>query len=172
MKKEIKLILLDLDYTLLNSQRQIKPKTLESLKRCKEMGIMIGFSTSRGIPNIQEQRQIVEPDLIIASAGGCIYYKDELLCTSIFTMEETKQLFEATYAVFGDKIELTCDTLDKLYWNRKEDKSDQYSYASLTGDMIDAIVKICISGTMVTAEMRYDAELDYPLMYISDIEIR
>ncbi|MCQ2084610.1 MAG: dihydroneopterin aldolase family protein [archaeon] len=48
-------------------------------------------------------------------------------------------------------------------------KEDQYSYISLTGDMIDAIVKIDIDGTVATAEMRFDAELNYPLMYISDV---
>lgn len=47
--------------------------------------------------------------------------------------------------------------------------TDKYSYLSLTGDMIDAIVKIELDGILVTAEMRYDKELDYPLMFISDI---
>ena len=47
---------------------------------------------------------------------------------------------------------------------------DTYSYKSLTGEMIDAVVKIKLEGTIVTAEMRYDAELGYPLMYISKIE--
>ena len=46
---------------------------------------------------------------------------------------------------------------------------DQYSYLSLTGDMIDAVVTIEIDGSKVTAEMRYDEELKYPLMYVSDI---
>jgi hypothetical protein len=46
---------------------------------------------------------------------------------------------------------------------------DTYSYHSLTGDMIDAVVVIDIEGVKVRAEMRYDEELRYPLMYISDI---
>ena len=46
---------------------------------------------------------------------------------------------------------------------------DTYSYKSLTGEMIDAVVSIDMDGTKVTAEMRYDAELGYPLMYISNI---
>ncbi len=50
------------------------------------------------------------------------------------------------------------------------DKEDQYSYTSLTGDMIDATVRISLDGTEVTAEMRYDAELRYPLMFISNIK--
>jgi hypothetical protein len=47
---------------------------------------------------------------------------------------------------------------------------DRYSYVSLEGTMIDAIVVISLNGVKVTAEMRYDKELDYPLMYISKIE--
>ena len=47
---------------------------------------------------------------------------------------------------------------------------DMYSYKSLEGEMIDAVVRIDLDGTKVTAEMRYDAELGYPLMYISEIE--
>lgn len=46
---------------------------------------------------------------------------------------------------------------------------DRYSYVSLTGDMIEAKVTIRIGKSSVTAEMRYDAEMGYPLMYVSDI---
>ena len=46
---------------------------------------------------------------------------------------------------------------------------DRYSYVSLTGEMIDAVVRIELDGITVTSEMRYDSELGYPLMFISDI---
>ena len=49
------------------------------------------------------------------------------------------------------------------------DKSDEYSYTSLTGDMIDAVVTIRIGSAEVTAEMRFDAELNYPLMHVSEV---
>lgn len=48
-------------------------------------------------------------------------------------------------------------------------KKDEYSYVSLTGDMLDVSLVINIDGTAVTAEMRYDPALRYPLMYISGI---
>ena len=50
------------------------------------------------------------------------------------------------------------------------DKEDQYSYTSLTGDMIDATVVVELGGASVKAVMRYDAELGYPLLYIEDIQ--
>ena len=46
---------------------------------------------------------------------------------------------------------------------------DIYSYRSLNGDMIDAVVTIELDGITVTSEMRYDKELGYPLMFISEI---
>ncbi len=49
-------------------------------------------------------------------------------------------------------------------------KTDEYSYVSLTGNMLDVVLEIRIEGVTVTAEMRYDDELKYPLMYISNID--
>ncbi len=49
-------------------------------------------------------------------------------------------------------------------------KGDIYSYLSLTGDMISAEVTIVIDNVTVKAVMKYDDELKYPLMYVSDVE--
>jgi hypothetical protein len=49
-------------------------------------------------------------------------------------------------------------------------KKDEYSYHSLSGEMLDVVLVINIDNTKVKAEMRYDPLLKYPLMYISDIE--
>jgi len=57
----------------------------------------------------------------------------------------------------------------KLIIGGNEKRNDTYDYVSLTGEMIDAVVRIKVNGTTVTAEMRYDAELGYPLMYVSEI---
>ena len=53
--------------------------------------------------------------------------------------------------------------------SRFKKDGDRYSYVSMTGDMIDAVVTIRIGDSKVTAEMRYDAEMGYPLMFVSDI---
>jgi len=48
------------------------------------------------------------------------------------------------------------------------EKSDEYGYMSLTGNMLDVKLTIRIDDVKVTAEMRYMKDLNYPLMYISD----
>jgi len=57
----------------------------------------------------------------------------------------------------------------KIILDRNGKRNDTYDYVSLTGEMIDAVVKMNVNGVKVTAEMRYDKELDYPLMYVSDV---
>ena len=49
-------------------------------------------------------------------------------------------------------------------------KRDEYSYRSLSGEMLDVILVIKIDNVRVKAEMRYDPVLKYPLMYISNME--
>ena len=44
----IKLLLFDLDGTLLGSDKTISQRTLTALQKCRQKGILIGVSTSRG----------------------------------------------------------------------------------------------------------------------------
>lgn len=123
---DTKLILLDLDFTLLKSDRTISQKSIETLKACQEKGIKVGFSTSRGNTNIQQYVDLVHPDVIICNAGANTFYNNKLIHTQAFTLEQTQRLFDAAYQVSGTNIEMTCDTAEELFWNRKEDKSDQF----------------------------------------------
>ena len=49
-------------------------------------------------------------------------------------------------------------------------KTDGYGYMSLTGNMLDVKLSIKIDNVRVTAEMRYMKDLNYPLMFISNVE--
>ncbi len=49
-------------------------------------------------------------------------------------------------------------------------KRNEYDYQSLTGEMMDVVVKIHIGSVRAVGEMRYLEDIHYPLMYISSIE--
>jgi hypothetical protein len=49
-------------------------------------------------------------------------------------------------------------------------KRDRYSYISLTGEMLDVVLVIKVGAAEVKAEMRFDKELNYPLMYVSGVK--
>lgn len=56
--------------------------------------------------------------------------------------------------------------IDRSAFSRSKDR---YSYFSLNGEKIDAIIKIKIENVIVIAEMRYDPDIGYPLMFISEV---
>ena len=47
MEKTIKLVALDLDGTLLNSRKQVSPRTIDVFRECEKQGIQIVPSTGR-----------------------------------------------------------------------------------------------------------------------------
>lgn len=47
---------------------------------------------------------------------------------------------------------------------------DVFAYSSLTGEMIEVELTIRVKGVRLNAAMRYVTELDYPLMYINEVE--
>lgn len=144
---DYQLLLFDLDFTLLRSDKSISSYTLSVLKKCQERGILIGFSTSRGNTNIGQLINQVGPDLVICNAGASIYHHNKLIKTVTFTLEESQKIFDRAYGICGPTVEITCDTLDTLYWNRKEDKSEQYGPDAPYDDFKNfkqEVLKICV----------------------------
>lgn len=144
----MKVILVDLDLTLLRSDGTISDYTASVFKKCKEEGILIGFSTSRGTTRLQKYADIIHPDILICNAGACVYYKGELIHSETFTLEETRKLFAKTYKVCGENAEITVDTLNDFFWNRKDDnKSTQYMPESKFNDcknFPEPAMKFCV----------------------------
>ena len=146
----IKLILTDLDETLLHSDKTISQYSANVLSKCQKKGILVGFCTSRGKKNIENYVNDINPDVVICNGGACVYYKNELLHSVTFSFEETKNMLQAAYKVCGDNCEITLDTLDSIYWNKKEDKSTQYSFDALYDNFKDfskfteCAMKICV----------------------------
>lgn len=144
---EAKLILCDLDGTLLRTDKTISLKNINALENCRKKGVLIGFSTSRGRPNILPFEEKIKPDVLICNGGGCIFYKEKLIRTQTFSISETRSMLETAYKVCGENAEITLDTLDAIYWNRKHDKSTDYDWDCAYNDFKDfnePAMKICL----------------------------
>ena len=146
----MKLILTDLDGTLLRTDKTISEYTKQILKQCQQKGILVGFCTSRGKKNITEYCDQIKPDIVICNGGACVYKNDKLLHSASFTLQETQTILQTAYKICGDNCEITLDTIDKIYWNRQHDKSTQYSDFALYDDFKDfstfteTAMKICV----------------------------
>ena len=96
--KKCKLLLLDLDGTLLQSDKTISTRTLSALKKCRENDILIGVSTSRSEQNSLVFLNELMPDILISSGGALVKYKTEYIYRAEFSEEETKVMIDMARA--------------------------------------------------------------------------
>ena len=144
---ETKLILLDLDETLLHSDKTISDYSAQIFEQCRQRGILVGFCTSRGKPNIIPFEKKINPDICICNGGAVIYRNGNLLHATSFSIEETRALLKTAGTVCGSDCEITVDTNDKIFWNRHKDKSTDYADNSIYDDFknfVQPAMKICV----------------------------
>lgn len=53
--------------------------------------------------------------------------------------------------------------------SRLREKTGQYDYVSLTGEMLDVSLRVDYKGTKVEAGMKFAKEMNYPLMFIKKV---
>ena len=96
--KKFKILLFDLDGTLLQSEKTISTRTLSALKKCRENDILIGVSTSRSEQNSLVFLNELMPDILISSGGALVKYKTEYIYRAEFSEEETKVMIDMARA--------------------------------------------------------------------------
>lgn len=134
-----KLLLFDLDGTLLRDDKTISDNTFKALKKCREKGMLIGVVTSRSEKNSMTYIAKLCPDIIISSGGALVKYKDEYIDKAEFSKEETSKLIRAAREICGMDVEITIDTMSGHYWNYKIDpkQADQNWGDSIYTDFTD-----------------------------------
>jgi len=149
MDNRNKILLFDLDDTLLRSDKTISERTIETLRKCREQGFLIGISTSRAVHNCMTFLPELTPDLFIASGGAIIMYHGDYIYTAEFTIEETQYSIRTAREICGSDCEITIDTLDAHYWNYKVDpkRTDatwgETIYTDFT-DFSEKALKFCV----------------------------
>lgn len=147
--KKCKLLLFDLDGTLLQSDKTMSSKTLLALKKCKENDILIGVSTSRSEQNSLVYLNELMPDILISSGGALVKYKTEYIYRAEFSEEETNVMIDMARNICGNDCEITIDTIDAHYWNykidpKKLDKSWGDSIYTDFSNFNECSLKMCV----------------------------
>lgn len=75
----MRLIVTDLDGTLLNRQKDITPYTCAALNAAREMGVKVVFATARPERATRRLQAVFKPDYIIANNGATLAAGDEII---------------------------------------------------------------------------------------------
>lgn len=94
----IKLIAIDIDGTLINSNREITPRVHDALTKAKEKGVYVVLCTGRPLPGVspllKELDLINDHDFVVTYNGSLVQHtgSGESLVSFSMTMDDLKQL--------------------------------------------------------------------------------
>lgn len=121
MRKEggnIRLIVTDLDDTLLRSDHLPSEFTVETFRMCREKGILTAFATARVSIATKAEYQALKPDIRVVSNGAMALAGEELLFFDRIPVEEANQFCRCLKQKGAKRILAGC--FAHTYWENRE----------------------------------------------------
>lgn len=119
---EIKLIVTDLDGTLLNSKKSISEETVLAIQNAKRVGVYFAFATARPERNTLEYVEMVNPDSIISNNGAKVSINKKAIRTVCIDPNDAKTMITRLLQIDGIRLSLDYDHIsvtnceDYLSW--------------------------------------------------------
>lgn len=112
----IRLILSDLDHTLLRQDGSVSGETIRVLDECRNKGILFAIATARYWIGAEKYIDLLNPDYEITTDGTLIHSGNECLYSCEFSVENTNFIVKSLLnAVPG--AEITVAHGKTVYWN-------------------------------------------------------
>lgn len=134
----IKLILTDLDHTLLHQDGSISDETLRVLSECRDRGIKFAIATARYWIGAERYIDLLKPDYEITTDGTLINSGDECLYSCGFSESDTNLIVRSLLEAKPD-AEITVAHGKTVYWNSlhiaESEKLHKAVYNDYTSDL-------------------------------------
>ena len=122
-----KLLALDMDGTLLTSDKRISPKTLETIRKAAQRGVAIALSTGRAINELSEYRDDLAGAIRYASllSGGQVYDMEQERTIKATTFDTPTALSIAAHGIAADAMVHVLTTSTTAAIPRDVDRMDE-----------------------------------------------
>lgn len=165
----IKLLVSDLDNTLLNHNKVISPYTAQVLNKCRQNGILTAFATARPEHATRNAQEVFTPDFVIANNGAEVFHHGKIIRQMLISGESSIQLLEIFLSM--EQIpHLSIVKGDCLYSNYDWEQFDHEKWNSIPTDfssleMFSAgCIKISVECT--DWDLMNDILKDYPGLHM------
>lgn len=118
----IKLIVTDLDNTLLRRNKSVSEYTKSVFARLRERGILFAFATSRSVRASARFREMIMPDINITSGGSIAVMDGKTLFRAAIDIDTASAIFRDLRAS-KDILQITADSEDSYFNSQPLDKS-------------------------------------------------
>lgn len=114
---QVKLVVVDLDDTLLRRDKSISEYTVGVFRRLRWRGVLTAFATSRSAPASARFRSIITPDIDITSGGAIATMNGEVIFRAAIGADIANAILNDLRAC-EDVLQITADT-EWHYFNSK-----------------------------------------------------
>lgn len=121
----MKLLITDLDNTLLRSDKSISSYTAEVFAHCRERGIRIAFATARAEGAMTRFIDVVRPDAIISNGGATVRVSGEIIRENRMSPEDVYTILQMSISFTGGRCDITARADDGYYCNHIPDDPDR-----------------------------------------------
>lgn len=111
-----KAIIVDLDRTLLRTDKSLSDYSISVLKRCKESGIKVIVASARPLRNVVYYDSILNFDALVVSNGARILYDDKEI-VKVISYDSGKKVIDLL--IDNPELEVVLETGDEAYSNVK-----------------------------------------------------
>ena len=121
---DIQAIILDLDGTVLRSDKSISPATLATLQRCRQRGIVIAVATARSETAACRYLQQLHPDAVISNGGALVRLGSKTVFAACLSAETVDAII-AEITALPEYLEMTVQTPLGYYVSRPPEDPDR-----------------------------------------------
>ncbi len=130
---DIEIIALDLDQTILRTDKTISSFSLDVINKCKGKNILIAVATARSEKQSDKYLRDINPDIVISNGGAKVTYHKNTIHKCLLTKEVSNSIIQASIKNKEVGI-ITVDTEDGYYWNSKEIPTSLTHYSAIYND--------------------------------------
>ncbi len=113
MKKSLKMIVSDLDRTLLREDETLSATTIAAIRKVREKGMLFVVATARSLYSTLLITQDLCPDAIIHTGGAYAVVRDQVIYRAVLSPEDTLEVAHVCMAApFVDHIRICGETED------------------------------------------------------------
>ena len=112
----IRMILTDLDHTLLKQDGSVSEKTLQILTACRTKGIRFAIATARYWIGAERYIDLLNPDYEITTDGTLVHSHGQCIYSCAFSAAETNSVI-SSIAEAAPGAEITAACGKTVYWN-------------------------------------------------------
>lgn len=147
---QVKMIITDLDMTVLHSDRSISDYTKRVFSKCVEKGICTAIATARYYIGAEKYINILYPQYEITTDGTMTYHKGDFLFGLGFDIHTTNRILADIHSIDAN-LELTAATDKCVYWNSDSITESPVLYKAVYNDFSSPLSECAYK---IVAELR------------------